>query len=600
MKGHTQRQAAAQQHHHHQQQQQHRSPMHNPTRERGRKPEAVRIRLLGGFEVMVGARTIQEDAWRLRKAANLIKLLALASGNRLHREQIMYTLWPNLGISAASNNLRQTTHAARRTLDPAMSSSYLASREESLVLCPESSLWVDVEAFEQAARSARRSGEPAAYEAALDLYSGELLPTDRYEEWAEQPRGRLKESYLWLLMRLAKLHEEFADYASAMEALREVVSEEPTREEAHLGLMRLYALVRNKGEALAHYGRLKETLCRELGAEPAASSRALREKIATGRFPPTEGQFLTSPTEGPPGARMHNLPAPRSSFVGRESELRNLKRDLAMTRLLTLTGAGGCGKTRLALEVAREFIGAYPEGVWLVELAPLSEEALVAQALASVLGVPEQPDRSLTEALVDFMRAKRALLVMDNCEHLVDAVARLADTLLNSCSHLRVLATSRESLNVEGELAWLVPSLSVPSLGRSATRVEELAGYESVRLFVERARHRNPEFCLTPENANAVGRICERLEGIPLAIELAAARVGMSLEQIASRLDDSLRLLTWGSRTASPRRRTLRGTLDWSYALLWDIHKGGSSIPQDPDVKRHAEVVERLGNGSLR
>jgi predicted ATPase/DNA-binding SARP family transcriptional activator len=574
MKGHTQRQAAAQQHHHHQQQQQqYRSPMHNPTRERGRKPEAVRIRLLGGFEVMVGARTIQEDAWRLRKAANLIKLLALASGNRLHREQIMYTLWPNLGISAASNNLRQTTHAARRTLDPAMGSSYLASREESLVLCPESSLWVDVEAFEQAARSARRSGEPAAYEAALELYFGELLPTDRYEEWAEQPRGRLKESYLWLLMRLAKLHEEFADYASAMEALREVVSEEPTREEAHLGLMRLYALVRNKGEALAHYGRLKETLCRELGAEPAASSRALREKIATGRFPPTEGQSLTSPTEGPPGARMHNLPAPRSSFVGRESELRNLKRDLAMTRLLTLTGAGGCGKTRLALEVAREFIGAYPEGVWLVELAPLSEEALVAQALASVLGVPEQPDRSLTEALVDFMRAKRALLVMDNCEHLVDAVARLADTLLNSCSHLRVLATSRESLNVEGELAWLVPSLSVPSLGRSATRVEELAGYESVRLFVERARHRNPEFCLTPENANAVGRICERLEGIPLAIELAAARVGMSLEQIASRLDDSLRLLTWGSRTASPRRRTLRGTLDWSYALLGELER---------------------------
>jgi DNA-binding SARP family transcriptional activator len=571
MKGHTQRQAAAQQHHH--QQQQYGSPMHNPTRERGRKPEAVRIRLLGGFEVMVGARTIQEDAWRLRKAANLLKLLALASGNRLHREQIMYTLWPNLGISAASNNLRQTTHAARRTLDPAMGSSYLASREESLVLCPESSLWVDVEAFEQAARSARRSGEPAAYEAALDLYSGELLPTDRYEEWAEQPRGRLKESYLWLLMRLAKLHEEFADYASAMEALREVVSEEPTREEAHLGLMRLYALVGNKGEALAHYGRLKETLCRELGAEPAASSRALREEIAEGRFPPTEGQSLTCPTEGPPEAAEHNLPAPRSSFVGRESELRNLKRDLAMTRLLTLTGAGGCGKTRLALEVAREFIGAYPEGVWLVELAPLSEDALVAQALASVLGVPEQPDRSLTEALVDFMRAKRALLVMDNCEHLVDAVARLADTLLNSCSHLRVLATSRESLNVEGELAWLVPSLSVPSLGRSATRVEELAGYESVRLFVERARHRNPEFCLTPENANAVGRICERLEGIPLAIELAAARVGMSLEQIASRLDDSLRLLTWGSRTASPRQRTLRGTLDWSYALLGELER---------------------------
>ena len=253
--------------------------------------------------------------------------------------------------------------------------------------------------------------------------------------------------------------------------------------------------------------------------------------------------------------------------MGRETELRNVKRDLAMTRLLTLTGAGGCGKTRLALEVARQLVGAYPDGVWLVELAPLSEGTLVAHALASILGVKEQPDRSLTDALVDFLGDKRMLLVLDNCEHLIDAVARLADTLLDSWSHLRVLATSRESLNVEGELNWLVPSLSVPSLGQSP-RVEELAGYESVRLFVERASHRNPAFSLTSENAHAVARICERLDGIPLAVELAAARVGLSVEQIAARLDDSLRLLTAGSRTASPRQRTLRGTLDWSHALL--------------------------------
>jgi|SRR5215212_2799721 DNA-binding SARP family transcriptional activator len=282
MRRRSQQQVAAEQHH----QQQHGSSMHNPGRQTGRKPEAVRIRLLGGFELSVGARTIEEGHWRLRKAANLIKLLALASGNRLHREQLMYTLWPNLGISGASNNLRQTAHAARLILDPAMGSSYLASREESLVLCPESSLWVDVDAFEQAARSARRSGEPALYRAALDLYTGELLPTDRYEEWAEEPRGRLKESYLSLLMRLAKLHEEYADNASAMEALRQVVSEEPTREEGHVGLMRLYALVGNNKEALGQYGRLKETLSRELGTEPAASSRALREEITAGRFTP--------------------------------------------------------------------------------------------------------------------------------------------------------------------------------------------------------------------------------------------------------------------------------------------------------------------------
>jgi non-specific serine/threonine protein kinase len=324
----------------------------------------------------------------------------------------------------------------------------------------------------------------------------------------------------------------------------------------------------NNKEALAQYGRLEEALSRALGTEPATSSRALREEIAAGRFPPTVDQSLASPPEEPPEAAKHNLPATRSSFVGRETEVRSVKRDLSMTRLLTLTGAGGCGKTRLALEVARQLVGAYPDGAWLVELAALSDEALVAHEVASVLGVQEQPARSLTEALVDYLRAKRTLLILDNCEHLIAAVARLTDDLLNSCSHLRVLATSRESLNVEGELNWLVPSLSVPSLGQSPRRLEELEPYESVRLFVERARHRNPTFSLTPENAHAVARICERLEGIPLAIELAAARVGMSLEQIAARLDDSLRLLTAGSRTASPRQRTLRGTLEWSYALL--------------------------------
>ena len=211
---------------------------------RGEKRKAVRVWMLGGFRICVGSRTITQDAWRLRKAASLIKLLALAAGNRLHREQVMYTLWPELGISAASNNLRQTVHTARRTFDLSMGSRYLASRDESLVLCPESSLWVDVDAFEEAARSARRTREPAVYRAALDLYTGELLPTDRYEEWAEEPRRRLQERYLSLLQGLAHLHEELADYDFAIEALRRVVSEEPTREEA----CRIDATLRPGGE----------------------------------------------------------------------------------------------------------------------------------------------------------------------------------------------------------------------------------------------------------------------------------------------------------------------------------------------------------------
>src|SRR5215207_3346907 len=186
---------------------------HNSTGSTGRettsrKPEVIRIELLGGFRVWVGPQSIEEGAWRLRKAANLVKLLALAAGNRLHREQVIHILWPELGMSAASNNLRQTVHTARRAFDPSMGTRYLASRDESLVLCPKSSLWVDVEAFEEAARSARRSREPALYRVALDLYTGELLPTDRYEEWAEEPRRRLQQRYLSLLLGLAHLHEE--------------------------------------------------------------------------------------------------------------------------------------------------------------------------------------------------------------------------------------------------------------------------------------------------------------------------------------------------------------------------------------------------------
>ena len=239
-----------------------------------------------------------------------------------------------------------------------------------------------------------------------------------------------------------------------------------------------------------------------------------------------------------------------------------------MTRLLTLTGVGGSGKTRLAIKVASDLAGAYPHGAWLVELAALSEGELVPQAVAKAVGVREQPGRPLTETLKDALRARKMLLVVDNCEHLIEAVVRLVDALLDSCPGLRVLATSRETLSAAGEVAWVVPSLTVPDSRRPSTP-QKLEAYESVRLFVERARQRDPSFVLTPRNGPAVAQVCRRLEGIPLAIELAAARIGvLSVERIAERLDDSLILLTAGGRTALPRHRTLRATLEWSHELL--------------------------------
>ena len=541
------------------------------TKHWGQNPETVRLWLLGGFRVAVGRRTIAESEWRLRKAAGLLKLLALAPNYRLHREQAMVLLWPKLGARAASNNLRGVIHVVRHTLDPdpAMTSRYLKLREEQLLLCPGGRLWVDAKAFKEAAAAARRSKDPSAYRAAIELYAGELLPEDRYEEWAEASRQELRSSHLSLLVELAELHEERGEYGPAIEALRRAQTEEITLEEAYVGLMRLYAFSGQRRQALSQYERLEETLAGNLGTEPEAASRRLFEEIAAGRFPPAHRPPSTgSSPEEPPGAGRHNLPAARTSFIGREQEILEVKRALAMTRMLTLTGMGGSGKTRLGLEVARDLTGVYPDGVWLVELASLSEPALVPQAVAGAVGVPEQPGQQPVEALVEALREKQLLLVLDNCEHLIGACARLVDAVLDACPRVRILATSREALGVEGEARWPVSPLSVPDTPRPLA-IGELEGYESARLFVERARHRNPAFALTLQNAEAVAEVCLKLEGIPLAIELAAVRAGvLSVDQIARRLDDSLKLLTGGARMLPSKQRTLRGALDWSYELL--------------------------------
>ncbi len=269
----------------------------------------------------------------------------------------------------------------------------------------------------------------------------------------------------------------------------------------------------------------------------------------------------------------HNLPSQLSSFIGRTQEVADARRLLAGTRLLTLTGTGGAGKTRLALQVAAEVIEEYPGGVWLIDLAPLTDPALLPQAVASVLGIGEEGgERTLVQTLTDALRPKSVLLVWDNCEHLILACARLAETLLRACPGLRLLATSREALEVGGESVLAVSSLALPpgpSAGGRAATAEAVAGCDSVRLFVDRAAAALPAFRLSDANAAAVAQVCARLDGIPLALELAAARVRvLTPEQIAARLDDRFRLLAGGSRTALPRQQTLRALIDWSYDLL--------------------------------
>ena len=266
----------------------------------------------------------------------------------------------------------------------------------------------------------------------------------------------------------------------------------------------------------------------------------------------------------------HNLPRQFTNFIGREAEISQVKLLLEKHPMVTLTGSGGVGKTRLSIQVAQEILEGYPDGIWLVELASISDPDLVSKAVSSTLGLREDSGRPIQDTLVDFLSNKQALIVLDNCEHLILACVQLVDCLLSACPQLKLLTSSREALGVAGEMPYRVPSMPFPDL-RKAPELSQLLHYEAVRLFVERANTVLPGFQLTDKNARAVVQICQRLDGIPLAIELAAARMGvLTTEQLAQRLDDAFRLLTGGSRTALPRQQTLRAAIDWSHQLLSD------------------------------
>lgn len=319
------------------------------------------------------------------------------------------------------------------------------------------------------------------------------------------------------------------------------------------------------GEVAARLGRLDGGLAlRDLGSHrlrdlsrPIQVHQLVAPELAD-EFPP-----LRSLSSLP-----NNLPPQLSSFIGRERELAAVLERLAEHRLVTLTGIGGAGKSRLALQAAATRLNHEPDGAWLVELAPVRDPALVPHAVATALGLAERPGMSAAELVREHLLSKRLLLLLDNCEHLLDHTAALADELLQSSAGVRILATSREALGIAGEASYQVPSLELPT---DAMASAALLGIESVQLFVERARAARAGFALSSENAAPVVQICRRLDGIPLAVELAAARVrAMSPAQIADRLDDRFRLLTGGSRTALPRQQTLQGLIDWSYDLLHD------------------------------
>ena len=536
----------------------------------------VQIRLFGAFAVRVGDEVVPEGAWRLRKAKSLVKLLALAPEHRVHRERATELLWPERAPKAAANNFHQALYVARRALEAAGAdaSVVLPLRDDMLALDPGGEVEVDVDAFEAAVAHARDTGELSDYHAALELHRGELLPEDAYEAWVAARREALSEAHLGLLIELSARRAEDGDTAGAIETLEQVLVIDALHEGAHRALMRLFAGHGRRQQALAQYHQLRDALRRDLEAEPDPQSARLYRALLRGEGesdplePELRQQAARASRGGPAESARHNLPIALTSFIGRDRELRELARLLDRNRLVTLTGAGGSGKTRLGLEAATARVSACPDGVWLVELAGLSDPTLVPAATASAVGLTLPSQRPALEGLSAQLVGWHALLILDNCEHLIAACAVLAERLLGACPGLRILATSREPLRVPGEVTWRVPSLALPVPGRSL-KPEELAAYESIRLFCERATDVASSFALSEDNAGAVAEICSRLDGMPLALELAAARVGaLSPAQIAERLGDSLAVLTAGSRSALDRQQTLRATLSWSHALL--------------------------------
>ena len=565
----------------------------------GSAEPSVRVRLLGGFDVEVDGRPVASSAWRLRKASELIRVLCVAPGHRLHREQLIEQLWPDRPPEAAVNNLHQAIHVARTALGSKENAAQgiLVLRDGVLALCPDGGLWVDTEAFEAAARGARSDSSLASLQQARRLYRGEPLRDDRYADWAAGPRETLAQDYLSLLARIAELEEREGRPDAAIDCLREILDLEPSDEAAHRNLMRLYALGNRRQLALRQFEWLRTILARELEAEPSPESRELYREILEGRLEsapgagsgtapgpmPGDGHEAAAadadaPTAMPAhghaaarhaaGRRSHNLPIQLSSFIGRDREVRQIEQLLASTRALTLTGPGGTGKTRLAIEAAATLIGSRRDGVWLVELAAISDPALVIQSIADVFDVREQQAASHLDRVLDYLSNRQVLLVLDNCEHLVEACAAVAQALLSACPDLKIVATSRQPLRIPGEVVFRVPSLPVPDPG-SVASPGDLESVDSVRLFVERAQAAVPTFAVTADNASAVARLCHHLDGLPLAIELAASRVAvLPVGVILERLDDRFSLLVGGSRTALSRQQTLKATLDWSYNLL--------------------------------
>ncbi len=537
-------------------------------------PRKLALRLLGGLEI--GQGNVPLAAFAYAKSQALLAYLAV-TGRPHTREALASLLWGDAPDAIARKNLRDVLYDLRQFVQ-----SHLIVTRERVAFNRAAHYWLDVEEFLSCFEGAEPCSVPKdvhRLREAIELYRGDLLEgfyvrdAPEFEEWLMGQRERLRQLALQALHELAVYHTERGEYSPGIDMVTRLLALDRLREDAHRQLMLLLARSGQREAALAQYETCRRILSEEMGIEPAEETTLLAGQIKMGKIP----------TDPRPARPTHNLPIQPTPLLGREAELAEITQRFAPgseCRLLTLTGPGGIGKTRLGLQAAVRLLGAeYFDGVFLVALAPIHSPDLIVSAIARTLGILDSHGQSLMESIQVALCGKRLLLVLDNFEHLLAAATTVSD-LLATCDDLKVLATSREALHLRCEQIMPVSPLAMPPVPNSPTQADRdhvAAGlphsivlrYPAVQLFVERAQAVKPGFALTDENAETIVEICHHLDGLPLAIELAAARTRLlSPQKIHAQLDHCLHFLVGGARDLPARQQTLRGTMDWSYDLL--------------------------------
>lgn len=518
----------------------------------------LEVRLLGRFDVRYDGKPILIPS---RPVQSLFAYLILNAGTTHRREKLAGMLWPDSLEETARDNLRHALWRLRKALPPQQKTDYLLTDDLSISFNTAVDYWLDAAALGKLDEKA--SGDELM--AVLAHYQGELLP-GFYDEWTVSEREHLASLFEHHMARLMSLLQKEHRWLDVFEWAERWIKLGQKPESAYRALMSAHAAKGDMSKVAATYERCVESL-KQLAVKPSEQTLQLYERLKAGNVSLETGTPV-SPKEQRKDILKSNLPVPITSFIGREREVEEVVRMVGKNRLVTLVGSGGVGKTRLSIQAANKLLHKFKDGVWWVDLVGLNDNALIPPAVAQVAGVREVPNQPLLHTLSEYFRTRQVLLVLDNCEHLILGCAQFADQLLSACSNLKILATSREGLGLTGEQIWSVPRLSLPD-SLHTLPINSLMHYEGIRLFVERASAVRSDFHLTEQNAPFVAQVCQQLDGIPLAIELAAARVKvLSVEQIAARLEDRFNLLTSGSRTAFARHQTLRAAIDWSYDLL--------------------------------